>query len=141
MNTNRKVPEDADKHYQIIDFLLVFTTISTLVKCAQYSGKVSFKSCAKEGLEFEIKVTCPNCEPRYVPSSQRVGRSYEVNTRFVFVMRILGLGLAACNKFCGLMDLASQFLSKPSYSDTIKKICSSVKVTAAKFIFSPSKEE
>ena len=141
MNTVNSVPEDTGKHYRVIDFLLVFNTISTLVKCAQCDEKLQFKSCKNEGLGFEIEVKCAKCDPRYVPSSARIGRSYEINSRFAFVMRILGLGLAGCNKFCGLMDLARNFLSKTSYLDTMNKICPSVKTTAEKFLISAATEE
>lgn len=103
VDTGKSVSEDFDKHYRIIDFMLVFSTISTLVKCVKCDGKVQLTSCKMEGLGFKIQVTCEKCkEPRYVPSSERInGNAYEINYRFAFVMRILGLGLAGCNKFCG----------------------------------------
>ena len=50
------VPEDTEKHYRIVDFLLVLNTISSLVKCAQCDEKLEFRSCKKEGLGFEIQV-------------------------------------------------------------------------------------
>ena len=135
------MPEDVEKHYRVIDFFLVFSTISSLVKCNQCDGSVQFKSCKKEGIVFQIQVKCENCDPRYIPSSEKTDHHYEVNTRFAFAMRTLGLGLAGCNKFCGLMDIASNFLSKPSYLDMMKSICISVKTTAEKFLISAAKEE
>ena len=135
------MPEDVEKHYRVIDFLLVFSTISSLVKCNQYDGSVQFKSCKKEDIAFQIQVKCENCDPRYILPSEKSGHRYEVNTRFAFVERTLGLGLAGCNKFCGLMDIASDFLSKPSYLDMMKSICISVKTTAEKFLISAAKEE
>ena len=129
------------KNITVIDFLLIFSTISSLVKCNQCDGSVQFKSCKKEGIAFQIQVKCKNCDPRYIPSSEKNGHRYEVNTRFAFVMRTLGLGLAGCNKFCGLMDIASNFLSKPSYLDMMKSICISVKTTAEKVLISAAKEE
>ena len=46
-------------------------------------------------------------EPRYVPSSEKIkgGNTYEVNHQFAFVMRVLGVRLAKCDKFCSLIDL------------------------------------
>jgi len=110
------VVEDIQKHYRMIDFVLVFSSIATVVKCVKCDGKVIFQTCKKEGLGFNIKVTCEKCkQPHYIPSSERIDSGvYDVNYRFAFVMRVLGLGLAGCNKFCGLMDLASAFLSKPA---------------------------
>ena len=141
LNTTASVPEDIEKHYRVIDFLLVFSTISSLVKCAQCDGSVQFKSCKKEGIGFQIQVKCANCDPRYIPSSEKNGNRYEINTRFAFTMRTLGLGLAGCNKFCGLMDIASSFVWQSSYLDVMKSICSNVKTTAEKFLLSAAHEE
>ena len=104
LNASLEIEEDYNKHFKIVDFLLVFSTIATLVKCKTCDGAVSFQTCKKEGLGFKIKVSCEKCkEPKYVPSSERInGNAYEVNYRFAFVMRVLGLGLAGCTKFCGL---------------------------------------
>lgn len=138
-----EVKEDLEKHYRIVDFILVFSTISNLVKCVKCDGKVSFTSCKKEGLGFSVKVTCENCKkPRYVQSSKRINAGvYDVNFRFAFVMRLLGLGSAGCDKFCGLMDLARNFLSKPTYSVYIQKICESIKNTASTFFASAVEQE
>jgi len=68
---------------------------------------------------LNIQVKCDNCKmPVYIPSSLRIGRMYEVNYRFAFVMRMLGLSLAGCKKFCGLMDISSNFVSKAVYNYT-----------------------
>lgn len=141
VNTINSVPEDSEKHYRIIDFLLVFNTLSTLVQCKQCGKDLSFKCCKKEGLGFEIQLKCDSCSPRYVPSCEKIGRSYEINSRFIFVMRSLGIGQAGCNKFCGLMDLTCNFLSKPSYLEAMQKICDSVKTTAAQFLYFAAQEE
>nr|XP_036230996.1 uncharacterized protein LOC118683174 [Bactrocera oleae] len=38
LNTSASIPEDIKKHYRIVDFLLVFSTIASLVKCAHCDG-------------------------------------------------------------------------------------------------------
>ncbi|KYM99964.1 hypothetical protein ALC62_09280 [Cyphomyrmex costatus] len=127
MTTEINVPEDGEKHYRIIDFLLIFTTLSTLVKCSKCDGKIEFQSCRMEGLGFEIQIKCDNCKMAvFIPSSEKIGRMYEVNYRFTFVMRLLGLGLAGCDKFCGLMDLSSNFVSKSVYNLYIKNMCEKI---------------
>ena len=110
-----QVTEDLEKYYRIIDFLLVCSTISTLVKYVKCDGKVNIHSTKKEGLGFNIKVSCECCKQiANVPSRVRINFGiFEVNYRFVFVMRVLGLGLVGCEKFRGLMDLSSRFLSTP----------------------------
>ena len=135
--------EDLEKHYRIIDFILVFSTITSLVKCAECDGKVSFQSCKKEGLGFNIKISCEKCkQPHYVPSSKRIDSGVlEVNYRFAFAMRLLGLGLAGCNKLCGLMDLSSSFITKSCYNIYMAKMCSSIKKTGMTYFSSAVKEE
>lgn len=84
MNTSRNVSEDFVKHYRIVDFLLVFIfTTSTLVKCVKYDGKITYKSCKKEGLGFDIKVTREKYkQPTYIPSAKRIQSGvYEINYR------------------------------------------------------------
>jgi len=56
-------------------------------------------------------------------------------------MRVLGLGLAGCEKFCGLMDLTSSFLSKSTYSEYVKKMCSNIQNVTQSFFSSAIKEE
>lgn len=60
----KKVPTDYEMHNKIIDFLLVFTTLSTLVNCAFCGGKVSFKSTHEEGLAFKLEVACEKCKKK-----------------------------------------------------------------------------
>ena len=50
-----QVTEDLEKHYMIIDFLLVFSTIATLVKCVKCDGKVNFLSTLKTALDLTSK--------------------------------------------------------------------------------------
>jgi len=131
-----------EKHYRSIDFLLVFTTIATLVKCARCGENVNFKSCDKQGLGFKIQVKCTKCkEPKYIPSSDKVGGKYEVNYRFIFVMRLLGLGSAGCDKFCGLMDLATSFFDHKNYEKYINSIIQNVENVANRFFCSAANEE
>lgn len=90
MTIEDQVTEDLEKHYRINDFLLVFSAIATLVKCVKCAEKVNFHSTKKEGLGFNIKVSCESCKQiTKVPSSARINSGiYEINYRFVFVMRI-----------------------------------------------------
>ncbi|CAB3241671.1 unnamed protein product [Arctia plantaginis] len=56
-------------------------------------------------------------------------------------MRILGLGLVGCEKFYGLMDLSSSFLSRPTYNNYVNKMCSTIREVANRFFSSATKEE
>lgn len=139
----KEVMEDLQKHYRIVDFLLVFSSIATLVKCINCDGKITFQSTKKEGLGFNVRVSCEKCKKiSHVPSSERIHSGvYEVNYRFAFVMRVLGLGLAGCEKFCGLMDLSSSFLSRPTYNVYMKKMLSIIEDVAKHFFSTAVKEE
>ena len=142
LNTSDSISEDLDKYNRIVDFPLVFSHLSKLVKCINCDGEIHFESCKKEGLGFNIKFVCKNCEARYIPSSKRINsNSYEINTRFTFVMRMLGFGLAGCNKFCGLMDLCSNFIAKGNYNRYVNEISISMKSTASRFLLSAINEE
>ncbi|KYM94122.1 hypothetical protein ALC62_15264 [Cyphomyrmex costatus] len=137
-----EVPEDAEKHYRIIHFLLVFNTISTLVKCVACGEKINFKSCDKQSLGFKIEVKCKMCsEKNYVPSSEKIDQKYEINYRFIFIMRLLGVGSSGCNKFCGLMDLGCTFLDYKSYERYFDKIIEIVENVANRFFSSAANEE
>lgn len=75
------VPEEDTLQYTIIDFALVFSTLSCSVRCSNIiknkgeaklcNGKVDFKQCSKFGLGFKIVVQCERCEPRYILSCQQ----------------------------------------------------------------------
>ncbi|GAB1866395.1 Mutator-like transposase domain-containing protein [Camponotus japonicus] len=56
-------------------------------------------------------------------------------------MRILGLGLAGCNKFCGLMDISCSFLNQSTYNFYISKIHTCVKTVVEKLFVLAAKEE
>ena len=64
-----------------------------------------------------------------------------MNYRYVFAMRVLGLGLVGCDKFCGLMDLASSFMVKSNYNSYIKKMSKSIQKVTSSFFASAVKEE
>lgn len=121
------VPQSAVQ-YKIINFTLVFTAIFNSVTCSRIidnkicNGKVNFSACQKQGLGFKIEVDCEKCDSTYIDSGKKVGQSYEINRRFIFVMRLLGLGLAGCNKFYGLMDLSCSFLTQTVYDSYINQI-------------------
>lgn len=122
LTSRYRVPKTSNLHFKTFDFLMVFSMISALVRCDKCETKMQFEVCRDQDLGFEIQVNCGKCSPRYIPSCKKIGKTYEINLRFIFVMRILGIGFTKCNKFCGLMDIASTFLSKTCYLDNMKKI-------------------
>lgn len=115
------MPQDSSIEYRILNFITVFSTIATFVKCKTCNSDIKFQTANMRGLGFKIAVICDNCALRLVPPCSFIGHSYEINRRFVFTMRILGLELKGCEKFCGLMDMPN-FLSQPTYDLLINNI-------------------
>ena len=66
------------------------------------------------GLGFKIVLICDTCAPTSIPSCSFMGYSYEINRHFIFIMRMLELGLKGCQKFCGLMDMP-EFFNQNTY--------------------------
>lgn len=97
--------QKTDIEYRILNFITVFTAISECVKCKNCDGNIKFKAESTRGLGFKILVICTTCDPISIPSCPFIGSAYEINRRFFFVMRLLGLGLNGAKKFCGIMDL------------------------------------
>lgn len=91
--------------YRIINFVEVFSAISLLVKCKNCDKDVEFNVTGEQGLGFKISVEC-NCNRSEINSCPKiVNKSFEINRRLVFAMRLLGVGLKGINLFCGMMDL------------------------------------
>lgn len=115
--------------YRLINFVSVFAAISEAVKCKSCGGEVNFTETSLRGLGFKLKLNCENCQPVLINSCPLIdSRAYEVNRRIVFAFRLLGIGLAGIDKFCGIMDLP-----KPIFQSFYDKIVNDIH-TAAKSI-------
>ncbi|XP_067210342.1 uncharacterized protein [Linepithema humile] len=134
------VPVDNSIEYRILNFFTVFAAIANLVKCAKCNGNVKFQTASSRGLGFKIALLCDNCPTEYIPSSPFIGHSYEINKRFIFVMRVLGIGLKGAGKFCALMDLPN-FLDFRTYDIIAKQIHEASKNVAEFFMKKAVKEE
>lgn len=131
MQEEISVPFDSSVEYRILNFITVFATISEYMKCKICDGNVKFETASERGLGFKIVLLCDKCAVRTINFSPFVKRCYEINERFLFVMRVLGLGLKGAAKFCRLMDLPA-FITQPTYTLTINKIYSCVKTATGK---------
>ncbi|XP_044584531.1 uncharacterized protein LOC123265017 [Cotesia glomerata] len=128
-NTENDVPKSCTSEFRIINFITVFTAISALVKCKKCDGNIEFLIASTRGIGFKIVVSCNNCDSEYIPSCSFIGHSYEINRRFIFVMRILGIGYESLCKFCDLMDMPS-FLDKATHTILLKHILDCGKTVA-----------
>ncbi|KYM96705.1 hypothetical protein ALC62_00134 [Cyphomyrmex costatus] len=134
------VPRDTSIEYRILNFITVFAAISEYVKCKTCDGNVKFETASQRGLGFKIVLLCDKCASRSIHSSPFIEHSYAINRRFLFVMRVLGLGLKGATKFCGLMDMPP-FLTQTTYDLIIKNIHSCVQVATEKLLQCACTEE
>ena len=105
-----------DSHcYVILSFITVFGFLSQNLKCKHCDGDVQFTRTCVRGLGFNLVVTCGCCSSR-ISSSPLVNKAYEINRRFLLVLRLLGLGLHSANVFCSLMELSAGFCNKTFYA-------------------------
>lgn len=134
------VTRDTSVEYRILNFITVFTAISEYVLCKTCGEPVKFETASERGLGFKIVILCDKCSPRSVNSCNFVKHSYEINRRFIFVMRTLGLGLKGATQFCGLMDMPA-FLLQTSYDMIVKNIHECVSVVTDKLLKKACVEE
>ena len=100
---------------------LSFFTLSSFVKCNVCDGEITFlKTCVK-GLGFQVELQC-QCNKRVFDSCNRIGIDFEVNRKFFFIMRLIGIGINGMKLFCSMMDLVHDFSNHMYYSslDNIK---------------------
>nr|XP_022909075.1 uncharacterized protein LOC111420331 [Onthophagus taurus] len=113
MNEKIDIAVNASFGYRLINFVSVFNALSDLVKCKKCDGEVTFLEGSIRGLGFKLIVKCKSCEPSGIDSCPLINsKAYEINRRITFVFRLLGMGYAALEKFCGLMDLQRSFTEK-----------------------------
>jgi len=105
--------------YCVLEFMAVFQAISSAVICKKCHKTITFNP-SHVGLGFKILMQC-ECSEQLINSCPIVNTAFEVNKRFVFTLRLLGIGLEGANLFCGLMDLGHG-LAKNTYYAIVENI-------------------
>ncbi|KAI4498024.1 hypothetical protein M0802_006848 [Mischocyttarus mexicanus] len=100
-----EVPVISNSAYCILEFASVFSAISASVVCKKCKSDVSFAQSSSRGLGFKIIQSCKCDKQQLINSCPMIQNACEINRRFVFVMRLLGVGHEGVNLFCGLMDI------------------------------------
>jgi len=93
---------------------MIFGYLQSLLKCKKCDKDIAFSKYGERGLGFKLCVTC-ECGSTYIDSSPHIGHAYEINRRFVFAMRLIGVGIHGINLFCGFMDLCNRFNNNTYY--------------------------
>lgn len=126
--------------YVFFTFLtLRFSTLSKFVKCKDCNGDITFSKEPISGLGFKLLLTCP-CSLRAIDSCKRIGTSFEVNRKLVFLMRLLGIRHVGLTLFCSLMDITSSF-STNLYYGALDNIHSATKAVLDRVLLKAGKEE
>lgn len=113
---------DEKLSYSFINFFFVFSTLASFVVCKDCHGEVTFERKNEKGIGFQVCMKCKKCSSEVlVNSSPLITQSYEINRRFVLIMRLLGVGLGGLNLFCGLMEI-SRGISRNLYYGCLGKI-------------------
>lgn len=93
----------------------------------------------KEDLAFNyLHVKCP-CDETVLNSCKLINKSFNVNWKIMFVMRLLGVGCSRINLFCSLMDICGG-LSRDAYYGA-QNISIALKVVFDRFIDVAAREE
>ena len=89
-----------------VDLNLIFTYFQNYLCCKACGSDVTFKEVVT-GLSTKIFVQCENCNELCTNRNSKMlgskNNTPEINRRFMYAFRALGLGHAAMNLFCGLM--------------------------------------
>ena len=113
--------------YSIVDLNLIFTCFQNYLCCKICGSDVTFKEEVVTGLSTKISVQCANCNELCTNrNSKMLGNKKnipEINRRFMYAFRALGLGHAAMKLFCGLMDLPKP-VSQKSYDTMTQRLLS-----------------
>lgn len=112
--------------FPIINFLLLFSKLSDILKCKTCNKDVTFGKKNEQGLGFKISVQC-KCGETLINSCPQIdNKAYEINRRILFAMRLLGVGLHGLNCFCAMIDLGKS-MSISTYYDAVENLLVSAK--------------
>lgn len=140
------VPVDPLIQYVIVSWACVFGRLSEFVECKSCKSEIQFERTNTQGLGFQLCLSCncPITKKIYSCPTQlnetKNHRSYEINRKIVFVMRLLGVGIHGINLFCGMMDLCAG-LSNHIYYNTIKILSTACQTVFQKTITKAVDEE
>ncbi|GFY23591.1 uncharacterized protein TNCV_1038901 [Trichonephila clavipes] len=85
----------------------IFNNIAKCRYCDKsFCFDVAENKSSRKGLATSVSATCKNCGSGHTSmTSNTVSDGYEVNLRFVYGMRCIGIGKSAAQIFCALMNL------------------------------------
>jgi len=118
---NLEVPVASNFAYCILEFASVFSAISANVVCKECNSGVTFNQTTLRGLGFKILMSCQCRRDKTINSGPMIQNAYEINRRFVFTMRLLGVGHEGVNLFCSLLDIC-QGIGNATYTALVENM-------------------
>ena len=131
---------DSTIGYRFINFLSIFLPLCEYLCCKECGSKITFGETSKRGLGFKLVIICKMCGEKYIDSCPLISNAYEVNRRFIFAMRIVGIGLNGAEKFCGLMDLPRPIFQS-FYDRVVSNICCAARFVCDASLIKSGQEE
>ncbi|GFR07261.1 uncharacterized protein TNCT_504581 [Trichonephila clavata] len=101
---------ESQSRFVIIDLNMLNDIFNNIAKCRycdrSFCFDVAENKSSRRGLASSISGTCKYCGSSHGSmTSNSVPAGYEVNLRFVYGMRCIGIGKSAAQTFCALMNL------------------------------------
>lgn len=112
----------------------VFTSLENNVFCKRYKKDIFFCKTNGKGVGFKIVINCQCPDSVHILPFPKISSGYEINRRFIYVMRFLGVGLNSVRNFCGIMDIKKNAFSKSGYYDCMNKIYIAVSLLLRMFL-------
>lgn len=137
---DKDIDIDPTISYRILNFFSVFPVMAGFLCCKTCGSEIEFHETSKRGLGFKLVIKCKECDPKYIESCPLISNAYEINKRFIFAMRLLGIGLNGAEKFCGLMDLPRPIF-RSFYDSLVKQIHTAAKSICNISLKSSAQEE
>lgn len=144
--SKRKISQDTECdvnlniNYKILNFFSVFAVLSNYISCKKCGGDINFTERSVRGLGFKLVVNCGKCDPVSIDSCPLIDNAYEINRRFIFAMKLIGVGLVGAQRFCAFMDLPRPMFHS-FYDRVVKQIRDAAKTCCDIVLSKAAKEE
>lgn len=137
--------QDCDfEGYTFMDVKLLFSNFEKHLSCKQCGNDVTLKQEVICGLSCKISIECKKClELCSFRNSKMLGSKKnipEINRRFTYAFRAIGMGHSPMKTFCGIMDLPEPISAK-SYNKIIKRLLSSSSTVVKDSMKAAAREE
>lgn len=147
LDTHLDERPNTSKHsngYRLVNIDILLSELSQFLICNNCSSRAALKERVVYGLVSEFYVECKSCSKIFPfkssPLIEQSNHAYEVNSRIIYAMRTVGLGLRGIKNFCTAMDLPPP-VSQKSYDSILKNIKVASCEVAEKSMKNGAKEE